>query len=209
MAFETARSSSFPPGFCISTSRLNISLFDPDNLIHTKFLVRLWNTDDFIDACGRTSITTPEKASSFIRNRLLLQYKINQYGMFLVSLKNQETMPDTPIGTVSLMKGSPPDLHYTAPDIGFAVLPEHSGKGYAAEAANGVLEWAKFHLGMEAVFGFCDPLNQRSRRVLDKIGMEFRGITELHVFGGRTTAIYVLPGMSEDLAIYGLIELNT
>jgi len=107
------------------------------------------------------------------------------------------------------MKGLPPDLHYTAPDIGFAVLPEHSGKGYAAEAAKGVLEWAKGHLGIEAVFGFCDPLNQRSRRVLEKIGMDVRGITELRVFGEKTTAIYVLPGMSQDLAIYGLVELNT
>ena len=208
MALETTRSSPFPPGFCISTSRLNISPFDPDSSIHAGFLVRLWNTDDFINSCGRTSITNPEKASIFIRNRVLQQYTVNQHGMFLVSLKNKEILPATPIGTVSLMKGSPPDLHYTAPDIGFAILPEHSGKGYAVEAAKGVLEWAQSHLGIEAVFGFCDPSNQRSRRVLENIGMDFRGITGLRVFGAKTTAIYALPGMSKDLAIYGLDELD-
>ncbi|KAJ5741528.1 hypothetical protein N7533_010937 [Penicillium manginii] len=89
------------------------------------------------------------------------------------------------------MKGAPPDPHYLAPDIGFAILPEHSGKGYVAEAAKGLLEWARNERGIEAVFGFCDPSNQRS---------------QLQVFGGKKSAAYALPEVGDDLAVYGLVE---
>ncbi|CAI7572813.1 unnamed protein product [Penicillium pancosmium] len=161
MASESAHP--FPPGFNISTSRLRIIPFHPANQTHAEFLVQLWNTEDFINFCGRTSISTPEKASNFIQQRVLQQYSVNKYGMFLVSLKEGENTTLSPIGTVSLMKGASPDPHFLAPDIGFAVLPEHSGKGYAAEAAKGLLEWARTDRGVEAAFGFCDPSNRRSR----------------------------------------------
>jgi RimJ/RimL family protein N-acetyltransferase len=204
MASESAPP--FPPGFNIFTSRLRIIPFDLANQKHAEFLVQLWNTEDFINSCGRTSISTPEKASNFIRQRVLQQYSVNKYGMFLVSLKEGENTSLSPIGTVSLMKGAPPDLHFLAPDIGFAVLPEHSGKGYAAEAAKGLLEWARTDRGVEAAFGFCDPSNRRSRKVLQKIGMEFKGTAELQVFGGKTSAVYALPEMGDDLVVYGLAE---
>ncbi|KAJ5379226.1 hypothetical protein N7509_012345 [Penicillium cosmopolitanum] len=203
MASESAP---FPAGFNISTSRLHIVPFDPANQTHAEFLVQLWNTEDFINSCGRTSISTPEKASNFIRQRVLQQYSVNQYGMFLVSLKEGENVTLSPIGTVSLMKGAPPDPHFLAPDIGFAVLPKHSGKGYAAEAAKGLLEWAHTDCGVEGAFGFCDPSNRRSRKVLQNIGMEFKGTAELQVFGGKKSAVYALPEMGDDLAVYGLAE---
>jgi len=117
-------------------------------------------------------------------------------------------MPSSPIpiGTVSLMKGAPPNRHYTAPDVGYAILPEMNGKGYATEAGKGLIEWAKVELGVTGVFGFCDSTNLHSRRVLEKIGMEFRGIAALEVFGGAESAVCTLPGMSEDLSVYGLTE---
>lgn len=204
MASESA--AAFPPGFDISTSRLRIIPFDPADQTHAEFLVKLWNTEDFINSCGRTSISTPEKASNFIRQRVLQQYSANKYGMFLVSLKKEDNTPLSLIGTVSLMKGSPPGPHYLAPDIGFAVLPEHNGKGYAAEAGKGLLEWVRTDFEVEAAFGFCDPSNRRSRKVLLNIGMEFKGIAELQVFGGKKSAVYALPEMGDDLVVYGLVE---
>ncbi|KAJ5131912.1 hypothetical protein N7448_006070 [Penicillium atrosanguineum] len=172
--------SPFPPGFTISTTRLQITPFDPTSQIHCRFLVQLWNTDDFINSSGRTGIDTPEKASSFIQNRVIPSYARNRYGQFLVSLHDGRH-----IGMVSLMKGSPPDAHYTAPDVGYAILPEESGKGYATEVGKGVLEYAREDLGIEAAFGFCVAEDMRSRRVLEKIGLVFRGVGDLVVFGGR------------------------
>jgi RimJ/RimL family protein N-acetyltransferase len=103
------------------------------------------------------------------------------------------------------MKGSPPDPHYLAPDVGYAILPEENGKGYATEAAKGVLEYARKDLGIEDAFGFCAAEDMRSRRVLEKVGLMFRGIADLIVFGGKRSAVYALPSM-EDLTVYNLTE---
>ncbi|KAJ5158905.1 uncharacterized protein N7500_008556 [Penicillium coprophilum] len=192
----------FPPGFTIATPRLQISPFNPTDPAHSAFLVKLWNTDDFISSCGKTGITTTEKASAFLQGRVSAHYAYHGYGMFLVSRQTDEGLK--PIGTVSLMRGIPPGPGYLAPDIGFAILPEEGRKGYATEAARGLLDYANKNLGVDAVFGFCSPTNQRSRGALEKIGMEFRGIRPLKVFGGEDNAVYALPGMSEDLSVYDL-----
>ncbi|EKV12736.1 Acyl-CoA N-acyltransferase [Penicillium digitatum] len=193
---------SFPPGFTIPTPRLQISPFNPTDPAHCTFLVQLWNTEDFISSCGDTGVTTPEKAASFLENRVLKSYAYYGYGMFLVSRQTDDGVK--PVGVVSLLKGIPPDPHYLAPDIGFAMLPEEGRKGYATEAATALLEYVKTCLGVDAVFGFCSPANQRSRGTLEKLGMEFRGVWPLHILGGEESAVYALPGMSEDLSIYNL-----
>lgn len=198
--------SPFPPGFTISTPRLRITPFDPTNPTHCAFLVQVWNTDDFINSCGNTSINTPEKAADFIRKRMLADYARNRHGIFLVSLYEGQQDTTTPIGTVSLMQGAPPGPHYLAPDVGYAILPEHSGKGLATEASKGVLEYARTELGKRDAFGFCAAGNPRSRRVLEKIGMEFRGVSALKAFGGAESAVYAWPSMSADLTVYGLTE---
>ena len=107
------------------------------------------------------------------------------------------------IGTVSLMKREPPN-GYSVPDVGYAILPEESGRGYATEAAAGLIEYARRELGVEGVAGFCGKDDMRSRRVLEKIGMEFRGERQLKAFGGKESAVYCWPGMSADLKVYGI-----
>ncbi|KAF7719345.1 Uncharacterized protein PECH_006371 [Penicillium ucsense] len=197
--------SPFPPGLPITTRRLCIQPFDPENLTHCEFLAQLWNTDDFINSCGKTSIDSPEKAAAFIRRRMLADYAQNRHGQFLVS-RLEENDPAKLIGCVSLMKGSPPGPHYLAPDIGFTILPEESGKGFASEAAKELIDWARRELDIHAVFGFCAPDNARSRRVLEKTGLEYRGSAALRVFGDQVSAIYALPGMNSDLGVYNLTE---
>ena len=202
MSTEWSPSSSFS----IPTDRLHISYFQADNPEHCNFLVRLWNTDDFIKSCGKTGLDTPEKAAAFIRNRVHKDYQRNKHGQFLVSLK---PYPDASlaesrlIGVVSLMKGEPPNA-YSVPDVGYTILPEESGKGYATEAAVGLLGYARRELGIKELFGFCGRDDARSARVLQKIGLQIRGNRKLRVFDGQDSAVYALPEMSQDLTIYGV-----
>jgi RimJ/RimL family protein N-acetyltransferase len=177
-----------------------------NNPEHSEFLVRLWNTDDFIKSCGNTGLDTPEKAAAFIKNRVQKDYLRNKHGQFLVSLKPH---PDASlaesglIGVVSLMKGEPPNA-YSAPDIGYTILPEESGKGYATEASIGLLGYARRELGIKDVVGFCGHDDARSARVLQKIGLQFRGNRKLRIFGGAHSAVYAWPEMSQDLTVYGI-----
>lgn len=87
------------------------------------------------------------------------------------------------------MKGDPPN-GYALPDGGFAILPEESGKGYATEARKAIIEWVKRSQNLDGVFRFCNKDNVRSRRVLEKLGLEFRDVRKLRVFGGEESASY-------------------
>ncbi|KAJ5939565.1 hypothetical protein N7466_002699 [Penicillium verhagenii] len=207
---QPQQQSPFPSDFSITTSRLRIIPFDPNNQSHCTFLVYLYNTDLFINACGRTPVIDTASASEYIRNRIVADYIRHKHGIFLILLQDQGTdpfmFPPIPIGTVSLMKGAPPNRHYLAPDVGYAILPEMNGRGYATEAAKALLAWARASLGISDVFGFCDSTNFHSRRVLEKVGLRLRGIAALEAFGGAESAVYALPGMSEDLSVYDLTE---
>lgn len=92
----------------------------------------------------------------------------------------------------------------TCPDIGYTILPEENGKGYATEAALGLLDYARRELGVKEVFGFCGTNDARSRHVMQKIGLEFKGERKLQVFGGAHSAVYAMPGMNSDLKVYGI-----
>ena len=104
--------------------------------------------------------------------------------MYLVSL----TENNTPIGTVSLMRGENSSL--LAPDIGFAMLSEYMRKGYAVEAARGLIEYADRELSVKAVFGFCEEKNEASMGALRKIGMRWEGVRKVKEFGGKETAVW-------------------
>ncbi|KAK9428450.1 acyl-CoA N-acyltransferase [Lipomyces doorenjongii] len=193
------------PDFYIESPRLYISYFLPTCPKHCSFLVQLYNSPLFISAEGKTGVYNELQAQERIQKRFVAEHERNGYGTYLVSLK---TIPTTsfdesqPIGSVSLSKGDSKDS-YSAPDLGFSIVPEMNGNGYATESGRALLDYAKTELGVTEVLGFFDPNNARSRRVMEKIGLEDRGVRKLAAFGGVEGAVYALPGM-KDLIKYGI-----
>jgi RimJ/RimL family protein N-acetyltransferase len=57
------------------------------------------------------------------------------------------------------------------PDIGYRMLPEYWGQGFATEAALAVLEYSRDVLGVEKYFGDVVEENVASIRVLEKLGL--------------------------------------
>ena len=47
--------------------------------------------------------------------------------------------------------------------------------------------------GVDGVFGFCSPNNTSSRRALERVGLEFKGIMTLYQFGGIKGCCYAWP----------------
>ncbi|KAL0630882.1 hypothetical protein Q9L58_010268 [Maublancomyces gigas] len=182
------------PNFYIETARLYISYFLPTSPAHCSFLVELYNSPLFLAAEGKTGIYTDLQAQERIQTRFLAEHARNGHGTYLVSLKTTPTTSfaeSRPIGSVSLMKGD----KITAPDIGYSIIPEMNGKGYATESGKALLDYAKKELGISEVFGFFNPENAHSRRVMEKLGLEDRGVMKLAEFGGVQCAVYALPGM--------------
>jgi len=60
-------------------------------------------------------------------------------------------------------------------DIGWRLLPDFWGKGYATEGAKRSMEYAFEHLDLEHIMAVCTSTNKPSERVMQKIGMQKKG----------------------------------
>jgi ribosomal-protein-alanine N-acetyltransferase len=56
-------------------------------------------------------------------------------------------------------------------EVGWAIAPERQGCGYATEAARALLDYAFDVLGCHRVIATCQPQNEASWRVMEKLGM--------------------------------------
>lgn len=58
-------------------------------------------------------------------------------------------------------------------EVGYAMVREFWGKGFASEAARAFLEYGFEKLNLEKIVAVARPENAGSRRVMEKIGMRF------------------------------------
>ena len=59
---------------------------------------------------------------------------------------------------------------WPGPEVGWAIVRESWGKGYAVEAASASMDWAFTELGWEQVIHSIAPANVASQRVAEKLG---------------------------------------
>jgi RimJ/RimL family protein N-acetyltransferase len=69
------------------------------------------------------------------------------------------------------------DIDWTVPKLetGYWVVPEAEGRGYVTEAVALMTEFALREFGVNRIAIHCDPLNQRSRHVAERLGYRFEG----------------------------------
>ena len=60
-----------------------------------------------------------------------------------------------------------------AVEIGWSITPARWGEGLAPEAAGVVLDWGFERCGLDRIVSFALADNERSRRVMEKIGMTY------------------------------------
>ena len=76
------------------------------------------------------------------------------------------------IGAVGLSRVRAPGFPFApAVEIGWRLAPRYWGQGYATEAARAVLDDGFLQLGLDEIVAFTLPANQRSRRVMQRLGM--------------------------------------
>lgn len=150
------------------TQRLLVRELD---LNDSDFILKLVNTPTWLEFIGDKGVTTIEGAKNYLINGPLKSYQENGYGLWLIQLKTS----DTPIGMCGIINRS--ILEY--PDIGFALLPEYSNKGYGYEMANATMQFAKNHLQLSTIVAITDPQNKASIKLLTKIGLQFKKVLKL------------------------------
>ena len=152
----------------IKTERL---LIDEAIIQDAPFIYELLNSPTWIEFIGDRGITDIKNAERYIQESLIDNYKKNGYGLFKV-VQNSTNIP---IGLCGFLKRD----YLDSIDIGYALLPEYEGKGYAYEAAKQLLAYAHTNLKDQKILAITSPQNKRSQRLLDKLGMFKKGLVSM------------------------------
>jgi len=152
----------------IETQRLILRRFTTDD---ADFIVDLLNQPSFLRFIGDRGVRTPEDARRFLTRGPIASYEKNGFGLYKVEL--QETGES--IGMCGLLRRE----GLEDPDIGFAFLPQFWSQGYAFEAASAVMAHARGGLGLERVVAIASPDNDRSFKLLEKLGLRYERMIRL------------------------------
>jgi ribosomal-protein-alanine N-acetyltransferase len=58
-------------------------------------------------------------------------------------------------------------------EVGWSITPSRWGEGFAPEAARAAIAWGFERAGLERIVAFTLPENQRSQRVMERLGMTY------------------------------------
>src|SRR5262245_58327538 len=158
--------------YILETDRLRLREL---TLEDAGFILELVNEPAWLRFIGDRGIRTLDDARDYIRSGPLASYRRLGFGLYLVELKDDQT----PLGICGLIKRETlPDV-----DLGFAFLPKFWGQGYAAEAAAAVLTLAQHALGFHRIVAITNPDNDRSIRVLERLGLRFEQMVTMSETG--------------------------
>ncbi|MHA8107126.1 GNAT family N-acetyltransferase [Aquirufa sp. 5-AUSEE-100C1] len=143
------------------TNRLHIS---PVALDDADFMLNLLNSPGFIRFIGDRQVRTIEEAEAYIANL------INDPDITYWVIRNKETKDC--LGVVTWVKRD----FLPAPDLGYALLPEFEGKGYAFEASQTWLAHQKNNHA--SVLAICQAENATSIKLLLKLGFSLQELFE-------------------------------
>ncbi|KUJ82457.1 N-acetyltransferase [Microbulbifer flavimaris] len=146
--------------FKLKTTRLLLREMTEED---APLMLAVLNDPDFLRNVGDRGVHNEEDARRYIVNGPIADYKRQNFGMYKVELRD-----GTPIGLCGLVKRDGLD----DVDIGFALLPDYRGQGYALEAATAVMAFARDKVGLERVVAIAQPANLPSVQLLEKLGMQ-------------------------------------
>jgi RimJ/RimL family protein N-acetyltransferase len=153
----------------ISTPRLVIRRFTAED---APFALRLLNEPSFIENIADRGVRTVEQAVKYLEDGPIASYEKHGLGLMMVLVAKT----GAPIGMCGLIRRpGKPDV-----DLGYAYVPEAWGQGYAGEAAEAMLEIAHRDFRLPRVAAFISPGNERSLRVLARLGFLPAGTTRLN-----------------------------
>jgi RimJ/RimL family protein N-acetyltransferase len=162
----------------LETERLRLREF---NLKDAAFIVELLNSPGWLKYIGDRRVKNQEQAKNYLIDGPLKSYAENGYGLSMVEKKKD----NKPIGMCGIIKRNTLEN----PDIGFAFLPEFSGKGYAIEIAEATLRHAKEKLNISKVSAITMPGNSNSIKLLEKLDLKYM-------------KPFIFPDTGEELLLY-------
>jgi ribosomal-protein-alanine N-acetyltransferase len=146
-----------------------------------EFMLTLLNEPSWLRFIGDRGVRSIEDAKHYILSGPVEMYKNLGYGFCVV--ESRETTYS--LGICGLTKRS----YLEDADIGFALLSEYCGNGYAFEAASAVLDYALYELKLTRVLATTRLDNVGSQSLLEKLGLQFQRVIT-HPDGDRDLKLY-------------------
>lgn len=164
----------------IETPRLVIRRFTPED---APFILKLLNEPGWLRFIGDRGIRSVEGARAYIESVPMASYEKHGFGLSAVEIKESGALA----GMAGLIRRE--GLEHV--DVGFALLEEHMGRGYAREAAEAVVAqgWSVF--GLPRIVAITTTDNTRSIRLLESMGFRF-------------VKVFRMPDDDEDLNLYAM-----
>lgn len=152
----------------LDTQRLALREFTPQD---APFLLRLVNEPGWLRNINDPGVRTVGDALAWAEGRLFKAYRELGHGFWAVERRDDGTL----VGMCGLFKR--PVL--PEPDIGYALLAEYEGRGYALEAARGCVAHARDVLGWPTLMAITALDNPASVALLAKLGFIEQGQEQL------------------------------
>lgn len=138
----------------------------PVSLDDAPFILDLYNRPSFIRYIGDRHLKTISDAENYIKNRFLPQLEKLGFGNYLLVTKDENEK----IGAVGIFEREGLDIV----DIGFSLLNEFEGKGYAYEAAQKVKSIGMEDFGLTKISAITSKDNFSSQKLIEKLGLKFQ-----------------------------------
>ena len=152
----------------LETTRLSLRRLEFDD---APFLVGLLNQPSFLANIGDRGVRNIEDAHRYLREGPMAMYGKFGFGLWHVARRSDGAS----IGMCGLLRRDIlPEV-----DVGYALLPEFWGQGYAFEAAHATLNHAAKKFGLARVIAVVSEGNTGSIRVLEKLGMKFERMVSM------------------------------
>lgn len=145
------------------------------------FLLQLTNEPSWLANIGDRGLRSLDDARRHIRERLQPDYQRQGFGLYLIERQDDGQA----LGVCGLFRREALPL----PDLGFALLPAYWGQGHAEAAARLLMAHARRALGLGRLLAISSPPNQRSQRLLQRLGFQPAGETRLGE-QGETLALF-------------------
>ena len=146
--------------FEFQTDRLKVRQI---NIGDALFMLKLMNSEGWLKFIGDRNINSEKDAENYIQKIL------NNPNFFYHVFELKET--NQPSGIVTFLHRE----NEKFPDIGFALLPQFERKGYTYEASQAYLDRIIEMKSNHNIIGITNPENIASQKLLEKLGLTYRG----------------------------------
>lgn len=152
-----------PGPIFLEGDRVSLHVVSPDD---HEFLVRHWND-------------MPVRYQSGWPQHPLTEARVTEWIEDDETVQFLPCIDGEPIGHVSF---SPLDLENRNGELGYMIVPDAEGQGYATEAGSLALDHAFDELGLHRVYARVAEHNEGSMRVLEKLGFQKEGVHREHLY---------------------------